>query len=137
MRKFVIPATICAFALVGAVLLLLPVEDAMAVHTTISVNINKQDRYLAFQISANTTGSSNVVIIPQKVGQVLIVAITTVPLDGVGGFNATFERTGGSQADVTADGTLQTIGASFGLQIKSLAADTEHFISIIIGEDDE
>ena len=136
MRKFVIPATICVFVLVGAVLLLLPVEDAMAVHTTIATNINKQDRYLAFQISANTTGSANVVIIPQKASQVLIVAITTVPLDGVGGFNATFQTTG-TASDVTADGTLQTLGASLGLEIKSLAADTEHFISIVIGEDDE
>ena len=135
MRKLVIPATIIALALVGAVLLLLPVEDAMAVHTTIATNINKQDRYIAFQISANTTGSANVVIIPQKASQVLIVAITTTPLDGVGSVNATFETT--SSAVVPADGTLQTIGASFGLQIKDLVADTEHFISIIIGEDDE
>ena len=137
MRRIVIPAAICAFALVGVVITLLPVEDAMAVHTTIAANINKQDRYIAFQISANTTGSTNVVIIPQKASQVLIVAITTVPLDGIGGFNATFETTGGAQADVPADGTLQTLGASFGLQIKELVADTEHFISIIIGEDDE
>ena len=137
MRKLVIAATICVFALVGAVISLMPVEDAMGVHTTIATNINKQDRYLAFQISANASGIIDVVVIPQKASQVLIVAITTVPLDGVGSVNATFETAGAGSSAGTADGTLQTLASGLGLQIKELVADTEHFISIIIGEDDE
>ena len=135
MRKLVIPATICTLALVGAVLLLLPVEDAMAVHTTIAANINKQDRYLAFEISANNTGGADIVIIPAKTSQVLIVHITTVEVDGAGGDDATFETTATS-VDVTV-GTLSTLGSGLGLQIKAMDANTEHFISIIIGEDDE
>ena len=140
MRKFVIPATICTLVLVGAVLLLLPLEDAMAVHTTLSANINKQDRYLIFVTGANsTTAVTDVVIIPQKAGQSLKVAITSTIIDGAGGFsaNATFETTGAGSADVTADGTLKTLGEGLGLQIKNMIANSEHVISIIIGEDAE
>ena len=136
MNKLVIPATICAFALVGAVLLLLPVEDAMAVHTTISTNINKQDRYIAFQLGANSTTLTNAIIIPAKTSQVLIVNINTAEVDGdTNGFGPTFEATDDS-SDVPV-GTLSTLGSGLGLQIKSMAADTEHFISIIVAEDAE
>ena len=134
MRKLVIPATIFALALVGAVLLLLPVEDAMAVHTTIASNINKQDRYIAFQISANNTGSTNVVIIPAKASQVLIVAVSSVDVDGVGGL-VLFETT--SSVAVASGGTLVTLASGVGLQIADIKANSEHFVSVIVAEDDE
>ena len=134
MRKLVIPATIFALVLVGAVLLLLPVEDAMAVHTTISSNINKQDRYIAFQISANSTATTGAVIIPAKAGNTLIVAVTAIAVDG-GDLLATFETT--APLDVTSDGTLRTLASGVGLQVKSLQADSEYFISVIVAEDSE
>ena len=134
MRKLVIPASICALALVGAVLLLLPVEDAMAVHTTIAANINKQDRYIAFQISANSTGSTNVVIIPAKTNQVLIVAVSSVDVDGTGGL-LLFETTAGTA--VASAGTLVTLASGTGLQIADIKADSEHFVSVVVAEDDE
>ena len=134
MRKLVIPATICTLALVGAVLLLLPVEDAMAVHTTIATNINKQDRYIAFHISANTTGGADIVIIPAKSGQTLKVEITTIEVDGAGGDDATFETTASVAVTV---GAIRTLASGVGLQIAVLDADTEHFVSVIVAEDGE
>jgi len=134
MRKLVIPVIICALALVGAVLLLLPVEDAMAVHTTIASNINKQDRYLSFEISSNDTGNTNVVIIPAKSGQTLKVHITTVETDGAAGVDATFEETDGTAVAV---GAIRTLESGVGLQIASTPANTEHFVSIVISEDAE
>ena len=134
MRKLIIPATIFSLALVGAVLLLLPVEDAMAVHTTIAANINKQDRYIAFQISANSTGSTNVVIIPLKASQVLIVAVSSVDVDGTGGL-LLFETTSG--AVVASGGALETLASGVGLQIADIKASSEHFVSVVVAEDDE
>ena len=134
MNKLVIPVTICALALVGAVLLLLPVEDAMAVHTTIASNINKQDRYLSFTIHSNATALENAVIIAAKSGNTLKVSVSQTLVDGSGAL-ATFEDT--SDGAVTADGSEQTLGGGTGLQIKSLAANTDTLISVVILEDAE
>jgi len=133
-EKLVIPVAICALALVGAVLLLLPVEDAMAVHSTLSSNINKQDRYLTFYISANATANSNVVIIPAKASQVLIVGVSTIDLDGAGGL-LLFETTGSTA--VASGGTLVTLASGTGLQIADIKANSEHFVSVVVAEDDE
>ena len=133
MRKLVIPATICTLALVGAVLLLLPVEDAMAVHTTIATNINKQDRYIAFYISANATANSDIVIIPDKTTHTLKVEVTSISLDGAGG-TLLFEDTGSTAVPT---GSIQTLGSGLGLQIADIKANSEHFVSVIVAEDDE
>ena len=134
MEKLVIPVTISVFALLGVFLLLLPVEDAMAVHTTLSTNINKQDRYLAFYISANSTANSNVVIIPAKTSNTLIVAVSSVSLDGAGGI-LLFEDT--ASAAVASGGALTTVTAAAGLQIADIKANTEHFVSVVIASDAE
>jgi len=135
-RKLILPVTICVVALVGAVLiLLLPVEDAMAVHTTLGTpaNINKQDRYVTFYISANATANSEVVILPARTGNTYVVHISTVDLDGAGG-TLLFEDTAGT---AVASGSLVTVTADLGLRIADIKANTEHFISVVIGEDDE
>ena len=136
MNKLVIPATICAFALVGAVLLLLPVEDAMAVHTTLGTpeNINKQDRYLTFYISANGTANSEVIIIPAKSGNTLKVHIETDELDGDTDGPLKFEDTTGTAVTT---GGVRTVAGGEGLRIADIRADTEHFVSVIISEDSE
>ena len=129
MRKLVIPLTICAFALVGAVLLLLPVEDAMAVHTTIATNINKQDRYITFYISANATSTlSNVIIIPDKTSHQLQVEVTSVSLDGAGG-PLLFEETDGTKV---LTGAPVSLGANTGLQIANILVNSEHYVSVIV-----
>ena len=135
MKKLVIPVAICALALVGAVLLLLlPVEDAMAVHTTIAANINKQDRYITFYISANSTANSDVVIIPAKTGQTLKVAVSSVSLDGSGGI-LLFEDS--ESTAVASGGSVVTLTANAGLQIADIKANSEHFVSVVVSEDAE
>ena len=134
MRKLVIPATLCGLVIVGAVLLLLPVEDAMAVHSTIAANINKQDRYVSFYISANATGSTNVVIIPAKAGNALIVGVSTIDLDGTGGL-VLFETT--ASLPVASGGTLETLASGVGLQIADIKANSEHFVSVVVASDVE
>jgi len=134
-RKLVIPVTICALALVGAVLLLLlPVEDAMAVHTTISTNINKQDRYLTFFISANGTANAEVIIIPARTGNTLKVHVTTDELDGDTDGPLLFEDTA---AAAVATGSVVTLAADTGLRIADIRANTEHFVSVVVAEDVE
>ena len=136
MRKLVIPVVICALALVGAVLLLLPVEDAMAVHTTLGTpeNINKQDRYLTFYISANATANSEVIILPARGGNTYIVHITAMDLDGDSDGPLLFEDTTGVAVPT---GSLVTVTADRGLRIADIRPNTEHFVSVVIGEDDE
>ena len=134
MRKLIIPVTICALALVGAVLLLLPVEDAMAVHTTLSANINKQDRYLTFYISANGTANSEVIIIPAKSGNTLKVHIETDELDGDTDGPLKFEDTTGTAVTT---GGVRTVAGGEGLRIADIRPDTEHFVSVVVAEDAE
>lgn len=134
MRKLVIPLTICVFALVGAVLLLLQVEDAMAVHTTIATNINKQDRYISFYINNNATSTlSNVIIIPDKTSHQLKVEVTSVSLDGAGGA-LLFEETDGTKV---LTGAIRQLGSGNGLQIANILVNSEHYVSVVVAEDDE